>query len=294
MTTGTKFMCAWVVSALSVLLVCSQEFTELKAIYDRVSADIAQVYSKDIESEQNRYVNTLETLKTWAIERKDLQTSSAAIAEIDRFNKTKTLPTEPAPGQVPQISVAQSHYVQKSLKHEMTYAEQLGDLTAKYWVALTKLRNGMDKTKGNDEVKNISLACDNAVAMLKRFTDQIAAIKERQTTETLRAEAQKPPTASTSSPATSTPPDNDTKTAGGGENTEKRLIDINSAPKENLALLPGIGEKLAERIIAARPFRDKKDLMKVSGIGDKKFNDLKDYIQATPHAGEPRDFNLAQ
>jgi competence protein ComEA len=60
------------------------------------------------------------------------------------------------------------------------------------------------------------------------------------------------------------------------------LVDINSASVAVLATLPGIGKVLAERIVEYRrlngPFERKEDLMKVSGIGQKKFEGLEDLI----------------
>jgi len=52
-------------------------------------------------------------------------------------------------------------------------------------------------------------------------------------------------------------------------------VSINRAPPEVLATLPGIGEKLAARIVAYRekhgPFRQPADLLQVNGIGPGKF-----------------------
>lgn len=63
---------------------------------------------------------------------------------------------------------------------------------------------------------------------------------------------------------------------------ETRLISINSAPIEELILLPGIGTALAERIIAYREehggFRTMEELMKVSGIGQVKYERIKEFI----------------
>jgi len=44
-------------------------------------------------------------------------------------------------------------------------------------------------------------------------------------------------------------------------------VDLNEASFEELQTLPGIGPKLAERIMANRPYHKVDDLLKVQGIG---------------------------
>ncbi len=59
------------------------------------------------------------------------------------------------------------------------------------------------------------------------------------------------------------------------------LIDLNNSTREELITLSGIGEKTAEKIIDYRetnPFTVIEDLMKVAGIGSKKFEAIKDEI----------------
>jgi comEA protein len=59
-------------------------------------------------------------------------------------------------------------------------------------------------------------------------------------------------------------------------------ININSASKQELESLPGIGPALAQRIIDWRenngPFMTVEDIQKVKGIGPKIFADIKDKI----------------
>lgn len=61
-------------------------------------------------------------------------------------------------------------------------------------------------------------------------------------------------------------------------------ININLATQAELETLPGIGPALASRIIAYRetngPFRRIEDVKRVPGIGDKRFEELKDLITA--------------
>lgn len=64
-------------------------------------------------------------------------------------------------------------------------------------------------------------------------------------------------------------------TAGGETGGGDGKISINQSTKEQLEKLPGVGESLAERIIAYRKeqgkFQNVEDLKNVSGIGEKKY-----------------------
>lgn len=73
------------------------------------------------------------------------------------------------------------------------------------------------------------------------------------------------------------------ETPSRGTNPEGR-INLNRADAALLETLPGIGPKLAERIIAWREehggFTSPEDLTRVSGIGEKLFEELKHRIEA--------------
>lgn len=59
-------------------------------------------------------------------------------------------------------------------------------------------------------------------------------------------------------------------------------VDINTADAETLCLLPGIGPKTAEKIIAYReengPFLSGEELTAVDGVGAATYENIRDYI----------------
>ena len=60
------------------------------------------------------------------------------------------------------------------------------------------------------------------------------------------------------------------------------LVNINEADIDELMSIPYIGEVIAERIIDYRnengPFEDEEELLNISGIGEKKLNNIINYI----------------
>ena len=75
-------------------------------------------------------------------------------------------------------------------------------------------------------------------------------------------------------------------TSGNGQTSTKKeeelMVNINTANEEQLEQLPGIGTSIATRIVNYRKengkFNNIEDIKNVSGIGDAKFNKIKDNI----------------
>lgn len=74
-------------------------------------------------------------------------------------------------------------------------------------------------------------------------------------------------------PTTAPPPEGSNPT----DNDDTECVNINTATKEQLTTLNGVGESTAEKIIKGRPYTQVEDLLNVSGIGEatlKKFKDI--------------------
>ena len=60
---------------------------------------------------------------------------------------------------------------------------------------------------------------------------------------------------------------------------EAAKTDLNGADRETLMRLPHIGETLADRIVAARPYQSVDDLLKVDGIGEAILEELRPLVK---------------
>lgn len=64
-------------------------------------------------------------------------------------------------------------------------------------------------------------------------------------------------------------------------------VDLNSASKSDILQLPGVGDKMADRILAGRDstdgFATAEDLRKVKGIGNARYQALKPHLTAEPN-----------
>jgi competence protein ComEA len=76
---------------------------------------------------------------------------------------------------------------------------------------------------------------------------------------------------------------------------EELQREVNLMSEESLCGIPGIGEKLAERIVKGRPYKRVEEIRKIYGIGEKKFKKIRrriicisgeNYIHHEPNNGD--------
>jgi len=74
-----------------------------------------------------------------------------------------------------------------------------------------------------------------------------------------------------------------TKKASADENPSEKAtgkLDLNSATKEELDALPGIGEAYAQKIIDGRPYKSKSDLVRKDVLPQSTYDKIKDQVTA--------------
>jgi len=76
---------------------------------------------------------------------------------------------------------------------------------------------------------------------------------------------------------------NTAKEAAGIKSQPEIMVNINLASCDQLEKIPGIGSVIAQRIITYRqqfgPLKSLEDLKKVKGIGDKKLENIRQYLK---------------
>ena len=160
----------------------AQDLKTVKDIYEKNSEAIRGGFQPKFESLQQQYVNSLEALKASAQGWGDLEKTKAAIKEIERFAKMKSLPAALDEKEMPEIKTFQSAYVSQYNRLEMDMVIQLGALTEKYAQALDRQLKELTKAGKLDAATVVLEEKKKALETVKGYAETLAALKGTATT----------------------------------------------------------------------------------------------------------------
>ncbi len=174
-TAGLRIWLAGALAAFAAACAQAADLKTYKDVYEKESKEILQAFQPKFDGLQQQYQRSLDALKTLVQNQGDLAKTKATVAEIDRFQKAKSLPAALDESEIPEIKAFQSAYVQQYVKLETDLTSKLGMLTEKYVQALDRLLKELVKGEKLVEATGVQEERDKVRTTLKGYADQVAA-----------------------------------------------------------------------------------------------------------------------
>ncbi len=203
MTAGLR---TWVARSLAALAafaaVCGQaaDLKTYKDVYEKESKEILQAFQPKFDGLQQQYQKSLEALKAGAQSRGDLKKTMVALAEIERFQKAKSLPATLDESAIPEIKSFQSAYTKQFSAWEMDMTSKLGALAVNYGQALDRLQKELTKAGKFDEALAVNQELEKAQAAIKGYAETLATLKGPAATNATLVAASPTPAMATGKP----------------------------------------------------------------------------------------------
>ncbi len=175
MTAGLRIWAAGALAAFGTMCGQAQDLNTLKGLYEKNTEEIRQGCTFDFDALQLQYGKMLESLKGDFQNQGELKKTKAALAEIDRFKKQKSLP--PDDSEIPEIKALQVSYVKRFSQLEQEMVRRLGARTVQYEQDLVSLSKALTKAGKLEEATAVEAERAEAQREIKKCANQLAALK---------------------------------------------------------------------------------------------------------------------
>jgi formylglycine-generating enzyme required for sulfatase activity len=177
MTAGLRICVAGALAVFGVVCGLAADLKTYKDIYEKNTEEIRGGFQPKFDGLQQQYRKSLEALKASTQSQGDLIKTKAAMAEIDRFQKAKSLPASLDENEIPDIKAIQSAYVTQYNRLEIDMTAQLGLLTSKFEEALERFEKELTKAGKIDAATQTHGEREKAQATIKSYTETLDTLK---------------------------------------------------------------------------------------------------------------------
>ena len=143
----------------------AMECAEFKAVWNVYKENAEKINAElqpKFDALQQQYQKALETMKSTAQNRGDLEKVQAVIAEITRFEETKNIPSTPDEETIAEIKTLHANAAKPFAALEKDRASRMTSLTKRYGQALEQLQASLVKAGKLDEAAAVKAARERA------------------------------------------------------------------------------------------------------------------------------------
>ena len=138
---------------------------EFKNVWDVYKASVGKInveLQPKFDALQQQYLKALETMKTTAQNRGDLEKAQAVIAEIARFEEMRSVPSASDENTIAEIRTLHANAVRPFAALEKDRASRMTALTKRYGQALEQLQTSLVRAGKLDEAAAVKVARERA------------------------------------------------------------------------------------------------------------------------------------
>ena len=151
---------------------------EFKSVWESYKENIEKInaeFQPKCETLNQQYLKSLEVLRTTVRNRGDLDKTKAVTAEMERFEKEKSIPPSPDEKTITEIKTLQTNAARPFMTLERDMLTRLSTLTQRYGQALEQVQANLVKADKLDDATAVSEARKRAKQTADDLATQLAA-----------------------------------------------------------------------------------------------------------------------